>query len=65
MGILSINGAQINLNPYANPAQLKNVIVLLSIPADFSQSDSVEKINKIGRPDEKPKNNSLNTLLSR
>ena len=40
------------------------MIVLLSTPADLSQRDKVEKINSIGSPDEKPKNNSLKTLMS-
>jgi hypothetical protein len=34
------------------------------MPADFNQSDRVEKINKIGSPEEKPKNNNLTTLMS-
>ena len=57
-GILSTIGAHRNLKLYASPAQLNKVIVLLSMPADFNQSDRVEKINKIGSPEEKPKNNS-------
>jgi hypothetical protein len=34
------------------------------MPADFSQSDRVEKINKIGNPEENPKINNLTTLMS-
>ena len=40
-----------SLKLYASPAQLNKVIVLLSIPADFNQSDRVEKINNIGHSD--------------
>jgi hypothetical protein len=64
IGILSIIGAHRNLKLYARPAQLNKVIVLLSMPADLSQSDRVEKINKIGNPDENPKINNLTTLMS-
>ena len=64
IGILSITGAQRNLKLYASPAQLNKVIVLLSIPADLSHSDSVEKISNIGKPDEKPKTSNLMTLIS-
>ena len=34
------------------------------MPADFSHKDKVEKINKIGRPEENPKNKILITLIS-
>jgi hypothetical protein len=64
IGILSIIGAHRNLKLYARPAQLNKVIVLLSMPADLSQSDRVEKINKIGKPEENPKINNLTTLMS-
>jgi hypothetical protein len=64
IGILSITGAHRNLKLYARPAQLNKVIVLLSMPADFSQSDRVEKINNIGNPEENPKINNLTTLMS-
>ena len=37
--------------------------MLLSMPPDFSHKDKVEKINKIGRPEENPKNNILITLI--
>ena len=33
------------------------------MPADFSHKDKVEKINKIGRPEENPKNKILITLI--
>jgi len=41
------------------------VIVLLSIPADLSQRDRVEKISNIGNPEEKPRINNLTTLISK
>jgi hypothetical protein len=34
------------------------------MPADFSQSDRVEKINNIGNPEENPNINNLTTLIS-
>jgi len=43
-----------NLKAYANPAQLKRVTVLLSIPALVNHTDKVEKTKSIGNPDEKP-----------
>jgi hypothetical protein len=52
---LSIIGDHRYLNAYANPAQLNKVTVLLSIPAFINHTDKVEKTNKIGRPEEKPK----------
>ena len=52
---LSIIGAQRYLNAYAKPAQLNSVTVLRSIPALVSQTDKVEKISSMGKPDEKPK----------
>ena len=49
-----------NLKEYANPTQLNKVIVALLTPAFTSHTDNVEKIKRIGRPAEKPKNNILN-----
>ena len=49
-----------NLKEYANPTQLNKVIVALLMPAFTSHTDNVEKIKRIGRPAEKPKNNILN-----
>ena len=34
------------------------------MPADFNHNERVEKINSIGRPEEKPKNNILIILIS-
>ena len=34
------------------------------MPEDFSHKDKVENINKIGRPEENPKNKILITLIS-
>ena len=53
---LSINGAQIYLKAYAKPAQLNKVTVLLLTPAFTSHTDKVEKINRIGKPEENPNN---------
>ena len=39
------------------PAQLNNVIVLLSIPADFSHKDKLKNISKIVNLEENPKIN--------
>ena len=51
---LSTKGDHKNLKAYANPAQLKSVTVLLSIPALVSQTDKVENTKSIGNPEEKP-----------
>ena len=51
---LSTKGDHKNLKAYANPAQLKSVTVLLSIPALVSHTDKVENTKSIGNPDEKP-----------
>ena len=51
---LSTKGDHKNLKAYANPAQLKSVTVLLSIPALVSHTDNVEKTKSIGSPDENP-----------
>ena len=51
---LSTKGDHKNLKAYANPAQLKRVTVLLSIPALVSQTDNVENTKSIGSPDENP-----------
>ena len=51
---LSTKGDHKNLKAYANPAQLKRVTVLLSIPALVNHTDKVEKTKSIGNPDEKP-----------
>ena len=51
---LSTKGDHKNLKAYANPAQLKSVTVLLSIPALVSHTDNVENTKSIGNPDEKP-----------
>ena len=56
---LSIIGDHKYLKAYAKPAQLKSVTVLLSIPAFTSQTDKVENTKSIGKPDEKPRNKSL------
>ena len=63
VGIWSIRGAHINLNEYPNAAQLNIVTADFFKPASFSQSESDEKINKIGMPAEKPSNNMMNTFL--
>ena len=52
---LSTSGDHKYLKAYANPAQLNHVTVLLLIPALTNQTDRVENTNKIGKPDEKPK----------
>ena len=57
---LSTIGVQINLNEYAKPTQLNKVIVALFTTALNSQTDSVEKIRRIGGPAAKPSNNILN-----
>ena len=62
---LSTSGDHKYLKAYANPAQLNNVTVLLSIPALWSQTDRVEKTSKIGSPDENPKNNNFKTFFSK
>ena len=49
---LSTKGDHKNLKAYANPAQLKRVTVLLSIPALVNHTDKVEKTKSIGNPDE-------------
>ena len=54
MRTLSTKGDHKNLNAYANPAQLKSVTVLLSIPALVNQTDKVENTRSIGKPEEKP-----------
>ena len=59
-----MTGAHKNLKLYARPAQLKIVIVLLSIPADLSHKERVENINNIGKPEENPKIKIRNTLIS-
>jgi len=59
---LSTIGVQINLKEYAKPTQLNKVIVALFTPALNNQTDSVEKIRRIGRPAAKPRNNILNDL---
>jgi len=55
--ILSTNGVQINLNEYANPTQLNNVIVDLSTPDFNNQTESVENIKSKGSPAVKPNKN--------
>ena len=62
---LSTRGDHKYLKAYANPAQLNNVTVLLLMPALWSQTDRVEKTNKIGSPDENPKNNNFKTFFSK
>ena len=62
---LSTSGDHKYLKAYANPAQLNNVTVLLLIPALCSQTDRVEKTNKIGNPEENPKNNNFKTFFSK
>ena len=57
---LSIIGDQRYLKAYAKPAQLKRVIVLLSIPALDNQTDKVENTNNIGNPEEKPNKSIFN-----
>ena len=51
---LSTKGDHKNLKAYANPAQLKSVTVLLSIPALVNHTDKVENTKSIGNPEEKP-----------
>ena len=63
MRTLSTKGDHKNLNAYANPAQLNNVIVLLLIPALTSQTDRVEKTKRIGRPEENPRQNMPNIFF--
>jgi len=62
---LSTSGDHKYLKAYANPAQLNNVTVLLLTPALCSQTDIVEKTNKIGSPDENPRNNNFKTFFSK
>jgi hypothetical protein len=63
-GMRSTKGAHTNLNEYPKAAQLKNVTALRSTPASNSHSDSEEKINKIGKPAEKPSKAKVNMRRS-
>ena len=56
-----MSGAHTNLNEYPSAAQLKNVTADFLTPASVSHADSVEKINRIGMPAEKPKNSMVMT----
>ena len=41
------------------------MFVLLLMPALCNQTDKVENTNKIGRPDENPRNNSFRTFFKK
>jgi hypothetical protein len=54
-GMRSTNGDHTHLKPYASPTQLKNPIVVRSIPASRSQKLSVPNTNNKGSPAENPR----------
>jgi hypothetical protein len=60
-GILSMSGAQTNLNEYPRAAQLKKVTAERSTPASNSHADKVENISKMGMPAENPRNSMVMT----
>ncbi len=64
-GILKLStiGDHKYLNAYAKPTQLNNVTVLLLIPALNNQTDKVEKIKRIGSPEENPKSSIFNVFF--
>ena len=62
---LSTSGDHKYLKAYENPAQLNSVTVLQFRPALCSHTDKVEKTNKIGSPDENPKNSNFKTFFSK
>lgn len=55
-GSRSTRGAQTNLKEYPSAAQLKKVTADRLTPASRSQTESVEKIRRMGIPAENPRN---------